>query len=178
MSSADAESNARGKAGRKYLAGFLIASLVLLAAAWFGWSVTRHEAVPDHVVTVYKTPGCGCCGDWVAHLRDAGLEVHVVDVASTQAQRAEAGVPNRLGSCHTAVVGDYFVEGHVPADLIAGLIEKQPATIRGIAVPGMPVGSPGMEGPNPVAYEVLAVDDDGTVFVFATRQGAAGASPE
>ena len=164
--------------GGKYLAGFLGASLALIALAWFGWSVTGKEAVADHVVTVYKTPTCGCCGDWVAHLRDAGLEVNVVDVASTQSWRAEAGVPNRLGSCHTAVVGDYFVEGHVPADLVAGLIEKKPADIRGIAVPGMPVGSPGMEGPNPVEYDVLAVGTDGKVFVFATREGLAGRSTD
>ncbi|MDX1499270.1 MAG: DUF411 domain-containing protein [Woeseiaceae bacterium] len=172
MNETDETRTPRAPGGRKYLAGFLVASLALIALAWFGWAVTGREAVADHVVTVYKTPTCGCCGDWVAHLRDAGLDVEVVDVASTQAHRAEAGVPNRLGSCHTAVVGDYFVEGHVPADLVAGLIEKKPAELRGIAVPGMPVGSPGMEGPNPVEYDVLAVDRDGQVFVFATRQGS------
>lgn len=174
MNSMDHSGTSHGTAGRKYLAGFLVSSLALIVIAWFGWSMTRQAAVADHVVTVYKTPSCGCCGDWVTHLRDAGLEVDVVDVASTQAHRAEAGVPNRLGSCHTAVVGDYFVEGHVPADLVAGLIEKKPANIRGIAVPGMPVGSPGMEGPNPVQYDVLAVDENGQVFVFATRRGSAG----
>lgn len=159
--------------GGKHPAGVQVVIAMIVAFAVVACQETTEPAMSaDDVVTVYKTPACGCCGDWVQHLRHAGLDVNVVDVESTQSYRAEAGVPNRLGSCHTAVVGDYFIEGHVPADLVQGLIEMQPDNIRGIAVPGMPIGSPGMEGPNPVAYDVLAVDDDGKVFVYATRQGS------
>ncbi len=122
-------------------------------------------------IVVYKTPTCGCCGNWVAHLRDAGLEVSVVSVSDTQAIRSSVGVPQRLGSCHTAVIGDYWAEGHVPADLIKKLMAESPDGIRGIAVPGMAPGSPGMESPNPVRYDVLAYGDDGNTTVYATRQG-------
>lgn len=80
-------------------------------------------------------------------------------------------MPQELSSCHTATVGDYWVEGHVPADLIKRLVSGQPPDIRGVAVPGMPIGSPGMEGPNPVEYEVLAYDKDGQTHVYAARQG-------
>lgn len=156
------------------------ASLVLFLLAVTGlgvgvlavWPGNQPAASAGEEIVVYKTPTCGCCNDWVQHLRDAGLEVSVVNVDSTQSIRAEAGVPNRLGSCHTAVVGDYFVEGHVPADLVRGLMTSKPDNLRGITVPGMPIGSPGMEGPNPVEYDVLALDSDGKVFVYATRQGA------
>lgn len=152
--------------------------LVLLAAAGLGvglialWPGTDPSAGAGEEIVVYKTPTCGCCNDWLQHLRDAGLPVSVVNVDSTQSIRAEAGVPNRFGSCHTAIVGNYFVEGHVPADLVRALITSKPDNLRGIAVPGMPIGSPGMEGPNPVEYDVLALDSGGQVFVYATRQGA------
>lgn len=152
--------------------------IFLLAVAGLGvgilavWPGTRPAASAAEEIVVYKTPTCGCCNDWLQHLRDAGLQVSVVNVDSTQSIRAESGVPNRFGSCHTAIVGDYFVEGHVPADLVRGLMASRPDNLRGIAVPGMPIGSPGMEGPNPVEYDVLALDHAGQVFVYATRQGA------
>lgn len=122
-------------------------------------------------IVVYKTASCSCCGKWVAHLRDAGLDVRAVNVTNTQATRKLVGVPNKLGSCHTAVVGDYWVEGHVPADLVRRLMTEKPESIKGIAVPSMPPGSPGMESPNPVTYNVLAYDSDGNTSVYATRQG-------
>ena len=125
----------------------------------------------DADIVVYKTASCSCCGKWVAHLRDAGLNVGVVNVNSTQPTQKLVGVPRHLGACHTAVVGDYWVEGHVPADLIRGLMTQKPDGIKGIAVPGMPAGSPGMESPNPVRYDVLAYDSDGNTTVYATRQG-------
>lgn len=141
---------------------------ILLATAWLGVRTTGADSAD---LIVYKTPTCGCCGNWVAHLREHGLDVSVVDVSSTQAAQERFGVPRRLGSCHTAQVGRYWVEGHVPADLIERLIAEKPDGIRGIAVPGMPIGSPGMEGPNPVTYDVLAYGSDGRVSVYATRQG-------
>ncbi len=125
-------------------------------------------------IVVYKTASCSCCKKWVAHLRDAGLKVGVVNVSNTQTIQARVGVPRQLGSCHTALVGDYWVEGHVPADLIQRLVAEKPGDVRGIAVPGMLLGSPGMEGPNPAEYDVVAYDSDGRTTVYATRQGRTG----
>ena len=125
----------------------------------------------DADIVVYKTATCGCCSQWIEHLRHSGLGVSVVNVPDTQAVRSRVGVPRRLGSCHTAVIGDYWVEGHVPADLIQRLMTEKPKDIRGIAAPGMPAGSPGMEGPNPVRYDVLAYGSDGNTTIYATRQG-------
>lgn len=128
----------------------------------------------DTNIVVYKNAACSCCGRWVTHLRDAGLEVSVVEVGSTQSIQSRVGVPRKLGSCHTAIVGDYWVEGHVPANLVLRLLAERPDDVRGIAVPGMPMGSPGMEGPNPVEYDVVAYDSDGRTTVYATRQGQSG----
>lgn len=125
----------------------------------------------EGIVTVYKNEFCGCCGGWVDHLRINGLDVKVVNVDSTASTRKQFGVPHELGSCHTAKIGNYWVEGHVPADLVQQLIAEQRDDIRGIAAPGMPMGSPGMEGPNPVTYDIIAYHADGTTSVYATRHG-------
>jgi len=130
-------------------------------------------ASPLQDITVYKTPSCGCCSKWVDHLEQSGLNVESVTVEETHSIRSKFGVPHELASCHTAIAGDYWVEGHVPGDLIQQLLRDKPDDIRGIAVPGMPAGSPGMETPNPVAYQVLSVKTDGTVGVHAVRQGRA-----
>jgi hypothetical protein len=152
----------------RWVAAVCVVAVVAAGLAWLGVPPTVAGS-PE--VVVYKTPTCGCCGKWVQHMRASGFDVEAVDVANTQPARERLGVPRRLGSCHTAQVGDYWVEGHVPADLIERLITEQPDDIRGIAVPGMPMGSPGMEGPNPVTYEVLAYHADGRVSVYATRKG-------
>ena len=123
-------------------------------------------------VTVYKRSNCGCCSQWVAHLEERGFAVDVRSVDSTVPMQFRLGVPDRLRSCHTAEGGDYWIEGHVPADLIARLLDERPTDIEGLAVPGMPVGSPGMEGPNPQTYSVIAVDAEGNESVYATREGA------
>ncbi|MFQ5635379.1 MAG: DUF411 domain-containing protein [Gammaproteobacteria bacterium] len=141
-----------------------VLALIVWMSVWKG----KSEAAE---VIVYKTPTCGCCIKWVAHLRKSGFDVSVVNVPDTEPARKRFGVPRRLGSCHTATVGDYWVEGHVPADLVQRLLAEKPDDIRGIAVPGMPMGSPGMEGPNPVAYQVIAYGNDGKTTIYATRQG-------
>lgn len=123
------------------------------------------------VITVYKTEACSCCLKWVDHLESNGLEVEIVNVASTAPAREQFGVPPKLLSCHTGSVGDYWVEGHVPADLVKKLIADKPADIRGISAPGMPMGSPGMEGPNAEQYDIIAHHADGSTSVYATRQG-------
>ena len=129
------------------------------------------ESKKADVMTVYKTAACSCCLNWVDHLETNGLEVEVVNVASTAPTREHFGVPSKLLSCHTGSINGYWVEGHVPADLVQKLITETPDDIRGLSAPGMPMGSPGMEGPNPVQYEIIAYHDDGTTSVYATRQG-------
>ena len=119
-------------------------------------------------VTVYKSPTCGCCSEWVTHLRSAGFDVETENVQNLVAVKLEHGISAGLGSCHTALIEGYVIEGHVPAEDIQRLLEERP-DIAGLSVPGMPVGSPGMEGPNPVPYDVLAFDSQGNVEVFASH---------
>lgn len=119
------------------------------------------------LVVVYKSPTCGCCESWVGHMQSAGFPVEVRDMQDIGPIKTEAGVPADLGSCHTARIGDYFVEGHVPADDVKRLLAEQPDA-RGLAVPGMPQGSPGMEqGGIREPYDVLLVAKDGSTSVFA-----------
>lgn len=120
------------------------------------------------LVEVWKSPTCGCCKDWVKHMEDTGFRVTVNDSGNTTA-RARVGIPQRLGSCHTAVVAGYAIEGHVPADDIRRLLREKPKAL-GLAVPGMPIGSPGMDGPEyggrKDAYDVLLVERNGTTSVY------------
>jgi hypothetical protein len=118
------------------------------------------------VVEVYKTPACGCCGKWIEHLRANGFSVKVTEVSNTNTYRAKAGIPDHLGSCHTAFVNGYAIEGHVPAADIRKLLAEKPKA-RGLTVPGMRIGSPGMEGPGAKPYEVLLVQADGNTTVYA-----------
>jgi len=159
----------------KNLWSLAIVGVALVVGAGVLWSGTNssfaEEGVDEVEIVVYKTPNCGCCHNWIAHLRNHGLKVAANDVATTQPIRTELGVPPAMTSCHTGFVDNYWIEGHVPADLVKRLLEEQPDDIRGIAVPGMPMGSPGMEGPNPVTYDVVAYHTDGTVSVYATRDG-------
>lgn len=120
------------------------------------------------VVHIYKTPTCGCCADWVTHIEHAGFRTEVQDLPDLSAIKQRAGVPNSLSSCHTALVGDYVIEGHVPASTIRRLLAEKPA-IAGIAVPGMPMGSPGMEGPRKDQYDVIAFTRDGRGMVYESH---------
>ncbi len=121
-------------------------------------------------VTVYKTPTCGCCRAWVDHLRAEGFRVETVDRDDLTMVKAVNAVPGQLQSCHTATVGGYVVEGHVPAGDIRRLLAERPP-VAGVAVPGMPVGSPGMEVPGTPAdrYDVLSFDRSGSTAVFASH---------
>lgn len=131
-------------------------------------AVAERVGAAPGVVTVWKSPTCGCCGGWVDHLEEEGFEVEVVDSYDLQAVKAEHGVTADLASCHTAVVDGYVVEGHVPAEDIRRLLAERP-DVAGIAAPGMPVGSPGMEveGRAPDAYDVVVFTRDGERSVFA-----------
>lgn len=120
-------------------------------------------------VDVYKSPACGCCGAWVDHIRSAGMAVVVHDLDDVSPIAAKAGVPDEARSCHTAIVDGYFVEGHVPVVDIRRLLKERPKA-RGIAVPGMPIGSPGMEqGQTKQSYDTLVVDRRGVARVFASH---------
>lgn len=118
-------------------------------------------------MTVMKSLSCGCCSKWVEHVRAHGFQVKVVDVDDILAVKAKAGVPQKLASCHTTLVGGYVVEGHVPAADIKKLLAQKPRA-RGIAVAGMPAGSPGMEaGAFKQPYETILIKADGSTSVFA-----------
>lgn len=138
---------------------------VLLMALALGAGVNLPASATD-AVDVYKSPYCGCCEKWVEHLQQAGFVVRTHDVNDVPAARQRLGMPERLGSCHTAKVAGYVVEGHVPAADIQRLLKEKPKAI-GLAVPSMPPGSPGMESPKPVPYNTLLVQAGGATTVFA-----------
>ncbi len=129
-------------------------------------------------VVVNKTPTCGCCGLWVKHIQAAGFAVQVHDHENLAGIKQRVGVPYGKGSCHTAEVDGYFIEGHVPAEDIKRLLRERPEA-RGLTVPGMPAGSPGMEIPSGRIdrYEVLLVGQDGETTVFATHGPGRSDSP-
>jgi hypothetical protein len=120
-------------------------------------------------IQVYKSPTCGCCSIWVEHLKKHGFVVNATDVQDVSPFRAQHKVPAAVASCHTAIVGGYVVEGHVPAADIQRLLKEKPKVV-GIGVPGMPIGSPGMEGANPQPYDVLSFTADGTTAVFSSHK--------
>lgn len=142
---------------------FLLGVLALGAASMPAVAATQAIAM-----RVWKDPNCGCCKDWVAVLEKAGFTVRVLDTGNNGA-RAKLGMPAKLGSCHTARVAGYVLEGHVPVREIQRLLREKPKAL-GLAVPGMPVGSPGMDGPvyggRKDPYDVLLVQTDGSSTVY------------
>jgi hypothetical protein len=142
---------------------------VLLALLGLGvyvqWGPGASADLPP--ITVYKSPTCGCCADWITHLRDNGLTVKVEERVNVGPVKRQVGVPKKLASCHTATVGGYVVEGHVPAEQIERLLRRKPS-LRGVSVPGMPVGSPGMErGDYVEPYAVVGFTASGDTTVVA-----------
>ena len=117
-------------------------------------------------LTVLKSPYCGCCAKWIEHVQQHGFTVKVVETEDMNAVKQRLGVPNRLASCHTTMAGGYFIEGHVPAADIKRLLAQKPKA-TGIAVPGMPGGSPGMETAAKEPYTTILVRPDGTMAIFA-----------
>ena len=120
-------------------------------------------------VEVYKDPTCGCCGKWVTHLETQGFATTVTDVRDIGTLKTKYHVPDQLRSCHTALVGGFVIEGHVPASDVRRLLRERPK-VAGLAVPGMPTGSPGMEGPNGRPYDVLTFDAAGKTTVYSTQK--------
>ena len=125
-------------------------------------------------LTIYKSPYCGCCGAWVDHIKTSGITASVTEMENVTPIARRLGVPEAMRSCHTATIEGYFVEGHVPAADIRKLLRERPKA-RGITVPGMPIGSPGMEqGDRRDTYETLLVLNDGSSRVFAKHNQSAG----
>ena len=119
-------------------------------------------------ITVHASPSCECCHKWVKHLEDNNFDVSVENAADVTPVKRNLGVPETLWSCHTATVGGYVVEGHVPADLIQKVLSERPK-IAGLSAPGMPNGSPGMDGPTKETYEIIAFTRDGQTERYAVR---------
>jgi hypothetical protein len=117
-------------------------------------------AAAEPLVTVHRDPNCGCCSGWVQHLQKAGFPTKVLDTTNLDAVKTRLDVPDDLAACHTAEVSDYVIEGHVPAIALKRLLAEKPDA-TGLAVPGMPVGSPGMEGGAPERYEVVLFGPSG-----------------
>lgn len=149
----------------RYWKRFCRVGILIGLTAGLGHAVSAAEG-PS--IFVYKTPTCSYCNRWIAHLRAAGFEVETEEVTDLTGIRSRHGVTPKLSSCHTALVNDYVIEGHVPADVIQKLLKERPDVV-GIAVPGMPPGSPGMEGPTAQHYDVLTLDRDGNTNVYASR---------
>lgn len=146
----------------------ILLSLLLLTVL-----VPAHAALADEPVkaTVYKDPNCGCCHNYVSYLRENGFEVEVVDTGDLSSIKQSHGVPEDLAGCHSTIVGGYVVEGHVPVAIVKRLLQEKPE-ILGISLPGMPLGSPGMDGDKEgpfVVYEIAKDSGSGSPKIYATE---------
>ena len=129
-------------------------SAILVVAGTALFATTRGRAAGEQIITVHKDPSCGCCSGWVKHLQQAGFAVATIETADLEPVKTRLGVPADLAACHTAQIGGYVIEGHVPAISLRRLLDENPSA-AGLAVPGMPIGAPGMEGGRPEPYEVV-----------------------
>ena len=145
-------------------------NVMLVAATVLVGYVTLVGQQPQPTIEVYKSATCGCCSKWVEHLKTNGFTVRTTNREDLADFKASKGVPRRVQSCHTGVVNGYVIEGHVPASDVQRLLKERPAIV-GLAVPGMPIGSPGMEvqGRKVQPFDVLAFDKDGQTRVFASH---------
>jgi hypothetical protein len=144
----------------------------LMAAVAFSVAVAAQTSKPAPTMEVYKSPTCGCCSKWVDHAREGGFTVKVTELSddALASLKEKHGIPRTAQSCHTGIVGGYVVEGHVPVAEVHRLLKERPA-VAGIAVGGMPIGSPGMEvpGQRPQTYNVVTFDKQGDLKVFSTQ---------
>ncbi|EGL65120.1 hypothetical protein AGRO_2064 [Agrobacterium sp. ATCC 31749] len=139
---------------------------ICTAVATLAVSSTQPATASQPVMVVYKDPSCGCCGAWASAMADADIQVDVKDVADLDAVKRKHGVPKTAEGCHTAIIGRYFIEGHVPLEAVVKLRSEAP-DILGLAVPGMPVGSLGMgDDPAVASYDVLSVDKTGGTAIY------------
>ncbi len=147
---------------KRFIFFFLLLGVVLVGGCT---SKSQGEMVPSVDVTVFKSMNCGCCGIYSQYMKKEGFTVEVVNTETIDAIKMREGVPSTMQSCHTTVVGDYFVEGHVPSEAVVKLLTEKP-DIAGIAMPGMPSGSPGMPGGKHGEFVVHAIHHDGSVTEF------------
>lgn len=149
---------------------FFIKALVLSSLATGGLLAVNHTARAEDVVEIWKDPNCGCCGQWAEHLQQNGFKVKIRH--ASHAERNRLGMPQSFASCHTAKIGNYLFEGHIPAADIKRFLADKPHAL-GLAVPGMPLGSPGMDGEaygnRKVPYKVLLVKHNGKSSTFAAH---------
>ena len=131
-------------------------------------TTASKAAPPKPHLSVYKSPTCGCCAKWVEYMQANGFTATVTDMPDVTPVKVSNGLPPRLGSCHTTLVAGYVIEGHVPVSDIRRLLKEKPA-IAGLAAPGMPAGSPGMDVPNSPPYDIIAFDKTGRTSVYSTQ---------
>ncbi|MEX0941404.1 MAG: DUF411 domain-containing protein [Pseudomonadales bacterium] len=144
-----------------------IAGLGLIFALGVGWSMQAQDAAVQTSLKVYKSPTCGCCDDWIKHMQRVGYDIEAVNLSDMSSVKSEQGIAPNLQSCHTAVSTEgYFFEGHIPGKVITAFLKNPPADAEGLAAPGMPMGSPGMEMGKFTPYDVLLVDSDGSTSVY------------
>src|SRR6185436_37899 len=141
------------------------AGLALIITIASGTAPLAQRTAPK--ITTYKSPTCGCCSKWVDHMRANGFDVTATNVEDMAAVKQKYGVPDKAGSCHTSVVGDYVIEGHVPADVVKRLLAERPK-LAGLATPGMPASAPGMDIPGQ-PYTIVAFDRAGQLTVYERR---------
>ncbi len=162
---------------------WVVLGFVAIAATMLGTEMGKSksdpisaEAAPPNIMVVYKSPTCSCCSKWVEHLRKSGFRVEVHDESEMSLVKTRLGVPEELASCHTAIINGYVIEGHVPADDIKQLLATRPKA-KGLAVPGMPAGSPGMEmGTEVDSYNVMLIGDGQAPSVFS-HHGPSSSTP-
>jgi hypothetical protein len=135
----------------------------------YGQTRAQKSAAAAPQLSVFKTPTCGCCQNWVEYMKANGFTAKVTNMPDVSSVKMQNGLPPRLASCHTTLVGGYVIEGHVPVEDVRRLLKEKPAGIAGIAAPGMPAGSPGMDVPNSPAYQIIAFDKTGRTSVYATH---------
>ena len=138
-------------------------------------SASPPAVAEDTPITVHRDPSCGCCSGWVRHLQTSGFAANVLDAKDLDAVKTRLGVPDDLAACHTAELAGYVIEGHVPAEALRRLLAEKPGA-TGLAVPGMPIGSPGMEGGTPEKYDVVLFGPNGrrTYMTFVGGQSVRG----
>lgn len=147
---------------------YSVSVAILATALLSGWLFLSSAQTTANAIeiTVYKNPTCGCCKNWIKHMEANGFAVKSVDVADISPYKSKYGITPSLASCHTAVINGYVVEGHVPAGDIKRMLKERPG-IQGLAVPGMPSGSPGMEQGYQDPYDVLTFDKTGNLSVYS-----------
>jgi len=147
----------------------LIVALVVALAAPVAHAQQKPAAAKPHML-VYKSPTCGCCAKWVEYMQANGFTAAVTNMPDVTPVKMTHKLPPRLASCHTTLINGYVIEGHVPVEDVRRLLKEKPADIAGLAAPGMPAGSPGMDVPNSPPYDVIAFDKSGGTRVFSTQR--------